>query len=310
MEKLNSFGKKKNVERKGTLYRKVIINLADVCESNSEEYNGAKITPRELMESDLFEPYCTTSDNIADLRKVLHLEDEKLLDGCSYYISISSYHYNDWESMATGIDNVLVVCFDAEHNPKAVIFVLPCEGVRCVPAKDYEDLCDRVIAVSEETSLLPIGIKVPKKERTAIVDSTPEAKETISTIVRLHGVKINPKDIKAVHVYYEQASYYYKVLGKSGETLCIVMNLNGVINIEYTMEGFDGLIQSTKDIITSIIPLMLSNDLEMKVKTYIRDKYDKVDYDEESRNSCFYDSQGKLMASMDVDENGIGRFDI
>lgn len=263
------------------------------------------------MESGLFEPYCTTNNNIAGLRKVLHLENEKLLDGCDYYISISSYHYNDWESMATGIDNVLVVCFDEDHNPKAVIFVLPSKGVQCVPAKDYEDLCDKVIAVSEETSLLPIGIKVPKKERTAIVDSTPEAKETISTIVRLHGVKINPKDIKAVHAYYEQASYYYyKVLGKSGETLCLVMNLNGVINIEYTMEGFDGLIQSTKDIITSIIPLMLSNDLEMKVKTYIRDKYDKVEYAAESRNSCFYDSQGKLMASMDVDENGIGRFDI
>lgn len=42
MEKLNSFSKKKNAEEKGTPYRKVIINLADVCESNSEEYNGEK----------------------------------------------------------------------------------------------------------------------------------------------------------------------------------------------------------------------------------------------------------------------------
>lgn len=310
MEKLNSFGKKKNEERKGTPYRKVIINLADVCESNSEEYNGEKITPRELMESGLFEPYCTTNNNIAGLRKVLHLENEKLLDGCDYYISISSYHYNDWESMATGIDNVLVVCFDEDHNPKAVIFALSSKGVRCVPAKDYEDICDRVIAVSEETSLLPIGIRVPKKERTAIVDSTLESKETVSKVAGLHGVKINPEDVKSVQVYYEQASYYYyKVLGKSGETLCTIMSYDNVIKV-YKVKDFDGLIQSTKDIITSIIPLMLSNDLEMKVKTYIRDKYDKVEYDAESRNSCFYDSQGKLMASMDVDESGVGRFDI
>ena len=309
MEKLNSFGKKKDVEKKEIPYRERLIRSTSEFEFPSSKYVERKITSVYLLKSGLFDSYCTTSDNIDDLRKVLHLEDEKLLDGCDYYISINEFYYPMWESRASGVASALVVCFDADHYPKVVISVLPDKGVLCVPAEEYEDICDTVIAFSEENSLLPIGVKVPEKERTAIVDSTPEAKETISKIAEFHGVAINPKDIKVVQVYYEQASYYYKVLGKSGETLCLVMNLHGIINI-CKMDRFGGLIQSTQDIVTSIIPLMLTNDLEMKVKAYIRDKYDKVYYDAESRNSCFYDSKGELMASMDVDENGVGRFDI
>lgn len=86
MEKLNSFGKKKNAEEKRTHYRERLIYSTGVYDFTPDKYNGAKITPRGLLDSGLFDFYCTTSDRMDDLRKVLHLEDEKLLDGCDYYI--------------------------------------------------------------------------------------------------------------------------------------------------------------------------------------------------------------------------------